>query len=190
MSCYVASYRSALSWAATLPVSVEKTFLSREPLPCNPAAETALQPLIWCSERESSHVSSSPEECFFHRRRYRLAPKHGLPAHVLLHVHRTLVGRVAVLDLHPACGNAPTPGPRQWILNSTFINIIFCGKAGLLLFVRFLFCSTLYQKFTRTSPSFHQNSPDFHHNFARISNCNTLKQADNQNSAFSHHITS
>ena len=29
------------------------------------AAETALQPLIWCSESLSSRVSSSPEELFF-----------------------------------------------------------------------------------------------------------------------------
>ena len=29
-----------------LPVSVNKPFLLREPWPCNPEAETALQPLI------------------------------------------------------------------------------------------------------------------------------------------------
>ena len=34
---------------AMTPVS-EEIFLSGEPLPCSPAAETALQPLIWCSE--------------------------------------------------------------------------------------------------------------------------------------------
>ena len=28
----------------------EQTLLSRQPLPCSPAVETALQPLIWCSE--------------------------------------------------------------------------------------------------------------------------------------------
>ena len=28
----------------------DKTFLLGKPLPCSPAAETALQPLIWCSE--------------------------------------------------------------------------------------------------------------------------------------------
>ena len=33
-----------------LPVSVKETLLLRKPLPCSPAAETALQPLIWCSE--------------------------------------------------------------------------------------------------------------------------------------------
>ena len=31
-----------------VPVSVKRTFLLCEPWPCNPAAETALQPLIWC----------------------------------------------------------------------------------------------------------------------------------------------
>ena len=45
-----------------LPVSVKRTFLLREPWPNNPAAKkTALRPLIWYSERLSSHVSSSPE---------------------------------------------------------------------------------------------------------------------------------
>ena len=34
-----------------LPVSVKKTVLLREPLPCSPAAETALQQLIRWSER-------------------------------------------------------------------------------------------------------------------------------------------
>ena len=34
-------------------------------------AETALQPLMWCSESISSQRgSSSPEECFFHRHRH------------------------------------------------------------------------------------------------------------------------
>ena len=28
----------------------ETKFLLGEPLPCNPSAETAIQPLIWCSE--------------------------------------------------------------------------------------------------------------------------------------------
>ena len=32
------------------PVFVKTTLLLRKPLPCSPAAETALQPLIWCSE--------------------------------------------------------------------------------------------------------------------------------------------
>ena len=51
-----------------LPASVEKTLLLLEPLPCNLAAETALQPLIWCFSREYSQAYSSPEECFFRRR--------------------------------------------------------------------------------------------------------------------------
>ena len=38
-----------------------KTLLLSEPFPCHPAAETALQPLIWCSESLSSNASSSPE---------------------------------------------------------------------------------------------------------------------------------
>ena len=33
-----------------LPVSVKYTLLLRKPMSCNPAAETAHQPLIWCSE--------------------------------------------------------------------------------------------------------------------------------------------
>ena len=48
----------------------EKTLLSCEPLPCNSAAEAALQTLIWLSESLSSYMSSSPEECYFHRHRY------------------------------------------------------------------------------------------------------------------------
>ena len=31
-----------------IPVSVKQTLLLQEPFPCNPAAEAALQPLIWC----------------------------------------------------------------------------------------------------------------------------------------------
>ena len=31
-----------------IPVSVNNTFLAGEPLPCDPAASTASQPLIWC----------------------------------------------------------------------------------------------------------------------------------------------
>ena len=48
----------------------EKTLLLHEPLPCNPTAEAALQPLIWCSASFNSSVSCSPEDCFFHRHRY------------------------------------------------------------------------------------------------------------------------
>ena len=46
-------------------VSAKQTILLCKPLPCIPAAETAIQLLIWCSESPSSHMSSSPEECFF-----------------------------------------------------------------------------------------------------------------------------
>ena len=45
----------------------ENTLLLRKPLPCSPAAETAPQPLIWCSESQSSNVYSFPEECFCSR---------------------------------------------------------------------------------------------------------------------------
>ena len=47
---------SSLTLAA-MPVSVNKTSLLREPLPCNLATETALRPLIWCSDGCSSHAS-------------------------------------------------------------------------------------------------------------------------------------
>ena len=43
----------------------EQTFLLCNP--CNPAADTALQPLIWCFEGSFSQTSSSPEELFVHR---------------------------------------------------------------------------------------------------------------------------
>ena len=46
-----------------LPVSVKETLLFCEPLACNPAAETALQPLIRCSERLFPRVFS-PEYFF------------------------------------------------------------------------------------------------------------------------------
>ena len=46
------------------PVSGKKLLLHR-PLPCNPAAETTLQPLIWCSESSSVQGCSSPEESIF-----------------------------------------------------------------------------------------------------------------------------
>ena len=36
---------------AAMPVSVKKTLLLREPLPCSPAAETAFQPLIRCPRK-------------------------------------------------------------------------------------------------------------------------------------------
>ena len=47
------------------PVSVKITLLSGEPLPCNPEAETALQPLIWHAEGLSFQGQSFLEECFF-----------------------------------------------------------------------------------------------------------------------------
>ena len=40
--------------APVVPVSVKKKVLLGEPLPCNPSAETAIQPLIWSSESLSS----------------------------------------------------------------------------------------------------------------------------------------
>ena len=50
----------------TLPASVRKsTPFTRAALPCNAAAETSSQPLIWYYENRISNVSSSPEESFF-----------------------------------------------------------------------------------------------------------------------------
>ena len=46
------------------PVS-EKTLLLLEPWPCDPAAETAIEPQIWCFQSWFSKLSSCPEECFF-----------------------------------------------------------------------------------------------------------------------------
>ena len=46
------------------PASLKKLFLLREPWPYNPAAETALQPLIWCCRNQCSHLSSSLQEYF------------------------------------------------------------------------------------------------------------------------------
>ena len=43
----------------------------REPLPCNPAAETALQPLIWCSESLFPTCLPLQRSAPFHRRLYR-----------------------------------------------------------------------------------------------------------------------
>ena len=39
----------------------EKTILFCQPLPCNPAAETGIQLLIWCSEGSFSQAPSSPD---------------------------------------------------------------------------------------------------------------------------------
>ena len=45
----------------------EQKVLLREPLPCNAGAESAIRPLICCFSfcNTISHVSSSPEACFF-----------------------------------------------------------------------------------------------------------------------------
>ena len=43
----------------------EKTLLLRKLLTCSPAAETALQPLIWCFRNQYVHASPSSEEWFF-----------------------------------------------------------------------------------------------------------------------------
>ena len=59
----------AAAFVVFMPVSVKTTLLFCKPLPCNPAVETAIQPLIWCSEGSFSQGSSSPEEGFFHRHR-------------------------------------------------------------------------------------------------------------------------
>ena len=53
-----------------LPVSVKHALLLCKHFPCNPAAGTAVQPLMWRFEGQSSHLSASPEECSFHRHRY------------------------------------------------------------------------------------------------------------------------
>ena len=37
-------------YAHAIPASVKKTLLLCEPLPCKPAAETPILPLIWCSD--------------------------------------------------------------------------------------------------------------------------------------------
>ena len=55
----------------SLPVSVKKTLLSCEPWQCDPAAETAIQPLIW-SPDYYSNVYHLPEECFSFRRHWSL----------------------------------------------------------------------------------------------------------------------
>ena len=53
-----------------IPVSVKQQFLLRKPWSCNPAAESALHPLIWCSESPSSEGFSSLEGCFVRGHRY------------------------------------------------------------------------------------------------------------------------
>ena len=51
-------------------VCEEKTQrISRKPWPCNPAADTALQLLVWYCSIYLSHASSASEEWFLHRHR-------------------------------------------------------------------------------------------------------------------------
>ena len=47
-----------------IPVSAKKTLLLCKPLPCSPAAEIAIQPLVWSFESRFSHLSSYPADCF------------------------------------------------------------------------------------------------------------------------------
>ena len=46
-------------------MSVKETLLLGEPVSCKPAAEAALQLLIWSSDSLPFQESSSPEECSF-----------------------------------------------------------------------------------------------------------------------------
>ena len=48
-----------------IPVSVNKTLLLREPWPCDPAAETAIQPQIWCFQSWYSNQSFILNISFF-----------------------------------------------------------------------------------------------------------------------------
>ena len=57
-------------------------------LPCHPAAETALQPLIRCSESLCSHMSPPLEECFFT----------DTGAATIEEAHRQLSARLARMD--------------------------------------------------------------------------------------------
>ena len=52
-------------WRSSWYGVCQKTFLFCKTLPFNLAVETAIQPLIWCSEGSFSQGSSSPEECLF-----------------------------------------------------------------------------------------------------------------------------
>ena len=47
-----------------IPVSAKIIFPLGEPEPCNPSAETAIQPLIWCPGSRSSYLCSSPGDVF------------------------------------------------------------------------------------------------------------------------------
>ena len=70
----------------TLPVSVNKSFLLRVPLPCIQAATTFLQPLVWCSKSLFAHAPSSPEESFsIHTHTH---PRTHARTHTHTHTHR------------------------------------------------------------------------------------------------------
>ena len=56
--------KTRMAKAAVVPVSVNKTFLLWEPSPYNPAAKTALQPRIWCSESWYPNMYLFLEESF------------------------------------------------------------------------------------------------------------------------------
>ena len=51
----------ALASGQVFPVSSKETLLWREPSPCNPSAETAMQHLMLCSGNIHSYMGSLPE---------------------------------------------------------------------------------------------------------------------------------
>ena len=96
-----------------IPVSVKKTLFLGEPLPYNPAAETALQALIWCSEKNKSNVHSSPEECLFHRHQY-VRDRHHLTVCHIMHActsPATTVGQRISLAMTPSTAAVLVNGP-------------------------------------------------------------------------------
>ena len=64
--CLTGCVRAARVVLARGTAVCEKTIILRRPVPCGPAAETALHPLIWCSASLHSDASSS-----LHGRRHR-----------------------------------------------------------------------------------------------------------------------
>ena len=56
------------SWC--VPPPPRQNIMLWQHFPCSPAAKTTLQPRMCCFEWWIPHMSSSPEECFFHRHRY------------------------------------------------------------------------------------------------------------------------
>ena len=58
-----------------MPVSVNKSFLLREPSPCDPAAEITIQPLIWHSQSSCFQSVSLSGGVFFHRHRCVCGPR-------------------------------------------------------------------------------------------------------------------